>query len=228
MFRRILAALMLLLPLAATAQLSPNAPRLGIDYEVIPTPQPTFGPPGKIEVAEVFMYSCIHCAQLQPALNTWHKRKPADVRFEYVPAIFGGIADNLARAYFAAEAMGVVAKTHDAVFKAMFIERRIRVGNLEEIADIYASFGVDRIKFFATMNSFAVTSKLAKARQFALRTGVSATPTLVINGKYRVMNTRDRGNDGVLATIDFLVAKERAAMRKPAAPAAATAPAKGR
>lgn len=225
MLRRLLAALVLLLPMAASAQLLPNAPRLGIDYEVIPTPQPTFGQ-GKIEVAEVFSYTCIHCAQAQPAISAWTKRKAADVRFEYVPAIFGGVADNFARAFFAAQAMGVLEKTHDAAFRAVFIEKKIRNGSLEEIADLYAGMGVDRAKFLATMNSFAVTSKLAKARQFSLRTGVNATPTFIINGKYRAMNTRDRGHDGLLATIEFLVAKERAAAKKPAAPAA-PAPAKG-
>lgn len=227
MLRRLLAALFLLMPLAASAQLAPNAPRLGIDYEVLPTPQPTFGQ-GKIEVAEVFMYTCIHCAQAQPSISQWQKRKAADIRFEYVPAIFGGVADNFARAYFAAQAMGVLEKTHDSVFRAVFIEKKIRSGTLEEIADLYASYGVDRAKFLATMNSFAVTSKLAKARQFSLRTGVNATPTFVVNGKYRAMNTRDRGHDGLIATIEFLVAKERAAMKKPATAATTPAPAKGR
>jgi thiol:disulfide interchange protein DsbA len=225
MLRRFLAALVFLLPLAASAQLLPNAPRPGIDYEVLPSPQPTFGQ-GKIEVAEVFSYTCIHCAQAQPAITQWSKRKAADVRFEYVPAIFGGVADNFARAFFAAQAMGVLDKTHDAVFKAVFIEKKIRSGSLEEIADLYAGMGVDRAKFLATMNSFAVTSKLAKARQFSLRTGVNATPTFVINGKYRAVNTRDRGHDGLIATIEFLVAKERAASKKPAATTAAPAPAR--
>lgn len=214
MLRRILAALMFMIPLAAAAQLMPNAPRLGVDYEVIPTPQPTYGS-GKIEVAEVFSYSCIHCAEFQPLVNTWKSTLPADVRFEYVPAIFGGVWDNAGRAFLAAQAMGIQPKTHDAVFRAVFIERKIKNGSIEDFADLYASLGIDRAKFLATMNSFAVTGKMAKARQFALRTGVNATPTVIINGKYRVMATRDRGHKGMIATIDFLVAKERAALKKP-------------
>ena len=214
MLRRTLAVLMLMLPLAASAQLLPDAPRLGLDYEVLPTPQPTYGT-GKIEVAEVFSYTCIHCAEFQPVVNIWKKTMPADVRFEYVPAVFGGVWDNAGRAFLAAQAMGVQAKTHDAVFRAVFIERKIKNGSIDDFADLYAGLGIDRAKFLATMNSFAVTGKLAKARQFSLRTGVNATPTVVINGKYRVVATRDRGHKGMLATIDFLVAKERAALKKP-------------
>ena len=214
MLRRILTTVMFLLPLAASAQMLPNLPRLGTDYEVLPTPQPTYGQ-GKIEVAEVFSYSCIHCAELQPAVNTWKKTLPADVRYEYVPAPFGGVWDNASRAFLAAQAMGIQPRTHDAVFKAVFIEHKINTGSLEDFADIYAGLGIDRSKFLATMNSFAVTSRMAKAKQFALRTGVNSTPTIVVNGKYRAMSTRDRGHAGLLATINFLVAKERAEKKKP-------------
>ena len=61
------------------------------------------------------------------------------------------------------------------------------------------------------MNSFGITSKVNRAKQFALRTGVQATPTIIFNGKYRVSVTRDRGFEGMLRTVDFLIAKERAA-----------------
>lgn len=199
---------------ANNAPASPPEPtqgdfRLGVDYEVLPTPQPTYGQ-GKIEVAEVFGYSCIHCAQFQPKVNAWKKTMPADVRWEYVPAVFGSIWDTFARAYYAAQTMGVQAKTHDAVFNGVFVEKLVQTGTDEEIADLYAKLGVDRSKFLATMNSFGVTAMLNRAKQFALRTGVSATPTLIINGKYRLNVTRDRGFEGMLATADYLIARERA------------------
>lgn len=183
--------------------------RVGIDYEILPTPQPTYGV-GKIEVAEVFSYRCIHCAQFQPSVNNWKKTMSSDVRWEYVPGVFGSAWDDFARAYFAAEILGVQKKTHDAVFKAIFVDRLVKTGTPDEIADMYASFGVDRAKFLATMQSFGVTAKLNRAKQFALRTGVSATPTIIVNGKYRVMVTQDRGFDGMLATVTYLVGRERA------------------
>jgi thiol:disulfide interchange protein DsbA len=196
-------------PAPAPALPTGEVPRLGQDYEILETPQPTWGS-GKIEVAEVFGYSCIHCAHLQPELNTWHKTMAKDIRFEYVPAAFGGIWDTMGRAYFAAELMGVREKTHDAIFKAIHVDHVLKTGSDEEVADLYGSLGVDRDKFLAAMRSFGVTAKLAKARQFALRGGVTGTPTIIINGKYRVSVTRDRGFPGLLHTIDYLVALERA------------------
>jgi thiol:disulfide interchange protein DsbA len=173
-------------------------------------PQPTFGQ-GGIEVAEVFAYTCIHCANLQPVLNQWKPNIASDVRFVYVPGVFGGISDNFARGYYAAEAMGLVEKTHDALFRAVLIERSFQTASIEEIADWYAKQGANRDTFLSTMQSFAVTAKLNRARQFALRNGVQSTPTMIVNGKYRAVATGDRGMQGLLDTVDFLVAKERAA-----------------
>lgn len=186
-----------------------NAPREGTDYTVLPEPQPTFGT-GGIEVAEVFTYTCIHCANLQPTINAWKPTLPSDVSFRYVPGAFGGPSDNFARAFFAAETMGLLDKTHDGVFKAFFVERKFQTGSLEEIADHYASQGANRETFLSTMNSFAVTAKVNRARQFALRTKVEATPTMIINGKYSATTTNDRGPEGLLATVEYLVAVERA------------------
>lgn len=195
-----------------------NAPRLDTDYALLSPPQPTYGnAPGKIEVAEVFSYACVHCAQFQPSVDAWHKTMPADVHWEYVPGVFGGVWDNFARAYFAADIMGVQARTHDDIFKAVHVDHVIKTGSLEDIADLYAKFGVDRTKFLDTENSFGVTAKLNRAKQFALRTGVTATPTIILNGKYRVMVTQDRGFDGMLKTVDYLIAHERAGTVPPAA-----------
>jgi thiol:disulfide interchange protein DsbA len=203
----------------APASTDANAPRLGTDYEILPTPQPTWGQ-GKIEVAEVFSYGCIHCAQFQPTVDIWLKKLPSDVRYEYVPAVFQQVWENFARAYFAAKVLGVQERTHDAIFKAVHIDHTVKSPSPEDIADWYATQGVDKQKFLDTMNSFGVDAMINRAKQFALRTGVDATPTIIINGKYKVNVTAERGFDGMLATVDYLLARERALAAAPtAAPA---------
>ena len=231
MLRRLLAPALLLFSISACAQPSAPAappkgaapapapamafvPQQGHDYEILPTPQPTWAP-GKIEVAEVFSYRCIHCAEFQPKVNTWKKTLGSDVRWEYVPAAFGDTWDTFGRAFLAAQLMGIQPKTHDNVFKGVFVDQAAGTGSAEDIAAMYAKWGVDRAKFLATMNSFGVTAKLNRAKQFAMRSGVDGTPTLIVNGKYRVSVTPDHGFDGMLTTANWLIAKERAA--KPAA-----------
>jgi thiol:disulfide interchange protein DsbA len=203
---------------AAPAPNDANAPRLGIDYEILPTPQPTYGN-GKIEVAEVFSYACIHCAEFQPVVDEWLKKLPSDVRYEYVPAVFAQVWENFARAFFAAKILGVQERTHDAVFKAVHIEHAVKTPSPEGIADWYATQGVDRTKFLDTMNSFGVTAMVNRAKQFALRTGIEGTPTIIVAGKYKVNVNADRGFPGMLATVDYLLARERALSAAGPAPA---------
>jgi thiol:disulfide interchange protein DsbA len=212
-------------PALALAQAAAPAPRQGVDFEVISPAQATFGPPGKIEVAEVFSYHCIHCADFQPHVDRWKARMPSDARLTYVHAAFGGPIDNLARGFYAAEALGATDRTHSGMFRAFHVERKITTGSIDEVATAYAGLGLDRAKVLQTMNSFGVTSKVNRAKQFAQRTGVTATPTIIVNGKYRVMATPEGGFDGMLRTVDMLVARERAAARA-TAPRPAAAPAR--
>jgi thiol:disulfide interchange protein DsbA len=214
MFRRALLALLMLLPLAAGAQSLVDfdtKPRAGIDYEILPTPQPTFDQ-GKIEVAEVFSYACIHCSEFQPLVDNWLKTLPKGVRYEYVPALFQPVWENFARGYFAAKILGVQSKTHDAMFKAVHVDHVFKTGSVEEIAGWYAGHGVNRDKFLATMNGAAVNALVERAKQFALRTGIQFTPTIIVAGKYRV-NAGSRGFPGMLAAADFLIAQELAAAK---------------
>jgi len=221
--RRPLFTLLAGLPLAAGGQSLPapaaEAPRLGIDYEILETPIATFAQtPGKIEVAEVFSYTCIHCAHFEPILSDWQAKKmPKGVRVELVPTAFGGVTDNFARAYFAAQALGMVATSHDDVFRAYHDYHQFQTGSVEEIAAFYGTLGVDSKKFLAAMTSADTDAKLEKVREFTMAAQIRGTPTLVINGKYTAMTTVDRGFEGQLRTAEFLIAKELAAGKaKPA------------
>jgi thiol:disulfide interchange protein DsbA len=210
-------------PASVAPAASDGTPRLGIDYEVMPLPAPTFGQ-GGVEVAEVFSYACIHCAHFQPYVDAWMKHKPADVRWEYVPADFGTVWNTFARAYFAAAQLQVVGKTHAAIFRAVHEEHSAGNGTPEEVAALYGKLGVDPVKFLAAMNNAVTTRRLGQARQFALATGIQGTPTIVIDGRYRITATADRGFPGMLATADYLIAQEHAAINKTTAPASSKKP----
>ena len=176
----------------------------GTDYFLIDTPDQPSG--DKVQVVEVFGYSCIHCSDFQPYLSKWEKTLPADVQFSYLPAAFGGIWDTCARAFYAAQAMGVQEKSHDAIFKAIFVDKRVTTG--EDVPKLYADYGVDPKVFASTMQSFAVGAKIAAAHDQETRWGIEGTPTIVVDGKYRALETK-AGPTAFLHTIDWLIAKQR-------------------
>lgn len=216
MSRRFLFALLALLPLLASAQsTAPADPRLNVDYEVLATPAPAYNPtPGKVQVIEVFGYTCIHCAHFEPLLSAWKAKKmPAGAKLDYLPGVFGGPWDEFARAYFAAEQLKVLDKTHARIFKAVHEEHAFQTGNPEEIATYYAKLGVDRNLFLAAMQSPATEAKLKAARDYAQAVDVQGTPTVIVAGKYKLLVTRDRGFEGTLATADYLIARELAATK---------------
>jgi len=184
----------------------------GTDYLVIEGGQPFQQQAGKIEVAEVFGYVCPACFRFQPLIGPWKAGLPSDVQFVYVPAMFGGTWDDYARAFYAAETLGVQEKTHDALYNAIHTEKSLKgeLGHdsVEDIAKFYAKYGVDPKAFADTMASFGVAAKTNRAKQFAVRSKVSGTPSLVVNGKYLVKGT---SYQDMLRIADHLIARERAA-----------------
>ena len=206
---RLVLLLLALSPLFAHAAPPPVE---GTDYVVIADGQPFAPLNGKVEVVEVFGYTCIHCAHFQPQVAAWKRKQPAHVRFTPVPAAFGGFWMPYARAYYAAEKLGVLGKTHDVMFKALHEQGSMPIQNAsnQEIAAFYAKYGANPKVFAQTMDSPAVEAQLQRSRQFAMDTGIEGTPTMVVNGKYRVTG---RNFDETLRTTDYLVARERAAAK---------------
>jgi protein dithiol oxidoreductase (disulfide-forming) len=192
---------------SAAASQGPG-PVAGTDYVEIPGGQPYAPLEGKIEVAEVFAYWCGACAQFDPLVSAWEARLPDDVRFTYVPAVFSP-QDNFPRAFFAAETAGVLKRTHAPLFAAIHLERSLRQNaSVDDIAAFYGRHGVDAGQMKSTMQSFAINAKLNRAKQFAIRSGVEGTPTMVVNGKYRVLG---RTHEDALRITEQLIARERAA-----------------
>jgi thiol:disulfide interchange protein DsbA len=186
-----LAALLLMLLLPIVALAANDAPVEGVDYAVIDGGTPFARAPG-VEIAEVFAYSCPHCWELQPALEAWKGSLPRGVRLTYVPAVFSE-GDAFARAYFAASDIGAAARLHEALYRAVHVDGTLaRNPTVDELAAWFGGHGLDPAKMRAAMLSPAVDRHMRAAHDFALRSQLEGTPTLVVGGRYRVTaRTRD-------------------------------------
>ncbi|MCX7556502.1 thiol:disulfide interchange protein DsbA/DsbL [Xanthomonadaceae bacterium JHOS43] len=182
-------------------------PRLGTDYQIIDPPQLLAAVPGKVEIAEVFSYTCIHCARLETLTPAWKKTLPAEVNFVYAPMSHGAF-EPIARAFYAAQAMGVLDKTHSGMFKALAEQQKLGRGRIEDLASLYAELGVDGEALKATAASFAVNTQITRSQRTLARWSIEGTPTLVVAGKYRVVTTGDRGHEGMLQTARWLAQRE--------------------
>lgn len=181
----------------------------GREYDLISPAQPTSSP-GKIEVIEFFSYGCPHCAHLEPALNAWLKKLPADVAFRRVPLAGGPAWLPTAKLFYTLDALGVETRLHGEVFKAIHDDRSLVSTDESAIAAWTAKNGVDSAKFAATYASFSVQGKVLQAQQIMTAHRVSGVPAISIDGRYRVRNEAIKSYDDLMALTDAMVAKVRA------------------
>jgi thiol:disulfide interchange protein DsbA len=176
LIRSLIVAVALMVSGAALAEA-----QLGKDYTLLNPPQPTNTK--KIEVLEFFFYGCSHCYHLHPLLSAWEKTMPGDVELTYLPTVFRDSWEPMAYTYYALESMGDQAQLHDALYRA-WNEDNIVLVDEDKIADFVAKHGVDRAKFTAAYDSFAMKSMVTRAKQMIRSYGINGTPTLVVDGKY--------------------------------------------
>jgi len=197
----------LLLASACTAQSSTAPYTEGNEYVTLPAPPQRLSSEGKVEVVEVFSYGCIHCAQFAPAAEKLRKQLPAGVAFKLLPAPFSAEWLPFARAYYAAKQLGVVERTHMALFDAKFAQH-FPINSMDELADFYAREGVDRAEFMRVATSPEATAKLKEDLALIQKWQVDGTPTIVVNGKYRVATVHSY--DEMVAVTQWLVKRELA------------------
>ena len=206
---RMLAALMgLVFSLSACAQEASSEYLEGQHYVSLEQPVRT-SDPSKIEVAEVFAYSCPHCFDFEPLLHAWEKKQAGDVYLSQTHAMWNPQMEPLVRGYYTSIALKVKEKTHMDVFKAMHLEGK-QIVTAEQWADFFAAYGVDKAKGLSTFNSFGVTSQIKQAEARARGYKVTGTPEMLVEGKYRVSARLAGGHAEMLKVVDFLVAKARA------------------
>ncbi len=116
----------------------------------------------------------------------------------------------MARAYITSEMLGIVEETHPAMMDAIWKQGK-QFRRIEDLADFYSGFGVERSAFLANYESFAADSQLRKSQRDVQLFGITGTPSLVVNRKYRVQSSKDvRDFDAMLDVVDYLVVKETA------------------
>ena len=212
--RTFLAAWLLVLvalPMAAVADARWQA---GTHYQVLTTPLSTRNPE-RIEVTEIFWYGCPHCLSFKPHIDAWAAGRSDDVDYVKLPAVFSRSWEPHARAFYAAEAMGVLEQAHAPLFQALAGERR-NLSDADQLAAYLARHGVSADEFKRNYNSFGVNARLQQGNariRGAQVNGVPAiqgTPSVMVNGKYVTGPSMAGGHEAVIEVMRYLIEKERA------------------
>ncbi len=183
--------------------------KLGKQYQAI-TPPVRTNDPDKIEVVEAFSYVCIHCEHFEAKIEPWAAKLPADVDFQRAPVIFNEGAQVFARVYYSLKLLNVLPQMHPVVFKAVLDEKK-DLKNEKQFAEFFAGFGIKERDFLQQYNSFTVQSLVQRDDANVRSYGITGTPEMVVDGKYRVSMQDAGGPQEVLNVVSFLIEKERQA-----------------
>lgn len=160
----------------------------------------------KVQVVELFSYSCPHCFRLDAQVSQWKETLPDNAEFKLVPAIFRDSWLQLARVFYAAEQTGDLEMLHPKLFHAIHVEKR-RLNTEDELLDFVEEQGIDREAFAKQMDSFSVQTKVKKALVMSQTSGITGVPSMIVNGKYRTDAPQAGSLEDMLDVVDHLVAK---------------------
>ena len=217
--RALLFLSLLLSSAAALAETPLAAPAVGPykqgqHYQVVLPAQPVSTKPGQIEVLDFFWYGCPHCNALEPYLESWERSKPANVVLVRVPAILNPDWEAGARAFYVAQALGILDKSHKATFDEIH-QNRHNLQTEQDFEGFYVkAFGVDAKRFESLWSSPDMDAKVAQANVLADRYGLAlfGVPTLVVNGKWLTGGEFSMPYPQMISVLTYLVAQEQAAL----------------
>jgi len=199
-----------------------DAPKVGTDFDAVTQPISTDNA-GKIEVMEIFWYGCPHCYHMEPVLNAWVKKLPADVYFKRVPGLPRVEWAPMAKAFYAMETLGISEKLHSALFDAVNKSKTLNPMDEKAAIDwITAQSGLDHLKVEQAFKSFSMNSSLNRAALIFRNSGATGVPSIVIDGKYITSSTMAGSNEQALKVADYIIdniRKEKAAAAKKSEPA---------
>jgi thiol:disulfide interchange protein DsbA len=180
----------------------------GIHYQLLTAAQPTSSEPGRVEVLEVFWYGCPHCYTLEPHIKAWLADGiPPEADFRRLPAALNPSWQILARAYYTAEALGILDRAHSDIFREFHVNKN-PLNTPDSLAEFFERYGVSEAEFADAFNSFAVQTKLRRSDALVRRYRITGVPTFVVNGKYVTSASEAGSVPALFEVVNFLVGKE--------------------
>ena len=212
--KSLLVAVMAIVAMPALAQ---ETYQEGVHYDLI-TPNIQTGISDRVVVTEFFSYGCGHCFNFEPMLAAWEKRQPENIVVQRSPIAWNAGARLLAKVYYTAVVLDAMDPMHDAIFRAIHLQRK-RLATPEAFRAVFVDNGIDAGEFDKAFDSFGVNSMVRQADARMRGARINGTPSLMVNGKYRI-DTRKAGSQAnMLKIAEFLAEKELARINQSAAAA---------
>lgn len=202
-------ALVLVVAGLASVAMANDAPRFkaGVHYSVIEKPV-AVDDRSKIEVREFFSYTCPHCYDLDPYVQAWASKVPADVNFVHTHVTFMQGAEALARSYNIAQDLGILEQVHQPIFDAIHKHREPLFSHAS-LKAFFGKFGVSARDFERAYSAQSMSARIRESEAIAGASKITGVPNFTVNGKYLVLRSNLSSVQELFEVIDYLVAQER-------------------
>ena len=135
------------------------------------------------QVIKFFSYACSHCYALDPFIEIF-KKNNNNINFKYVPAIFSDQMIPLAKLFFTLDTMNLLPKLHESVYEVIHVDKK-RIFTDKKIFE-WAEENelINFFQFKKIYDSFDTNNKILYAKNLTIKSQITGTPYLMINGKY--------------------------------------------
>ncbi len=179
--------------------------------------------PGMVEVAEVFAYTCPHCAHFSPMLEAWATRLPKQARLVLVPGVFSR-DDPFSRIFFAAQKSQSFSVLHPRLFAALHetgeLPRNASMAQVEAFASKVQGVNAAALKA-ALQDDAKLVEQLRQAYEFSARSQIEGTPSLIVAGRYLILgNSYESLLNNANSVVQALLPKQAAPAKPTNKPAA--------
>lgn len=181
----------------------------GRHYRALSNPVNVPIPSGKDGVIqEYFWYGCIHCYNLEPAVNEFKDQLPDSLVFEPVPVTFSDVHELHARAYYTWKQLGLPEDTHQAIYDEIFVQNN-NLRSQSALADFFSNYDVPRDRFEQMFSSFFVETKVRVARNLTAGAQIRGTPSILVNGEFLI----ESGLSGISSNQQMLEVAQQLALQ---------------
>lgn len=195
------------------AQLPGGKWKVGVNYLPIVPAQPTSAEPGQVEVLEVLWLGCPHCAELEPYIEAWSKKKPSYVKFTQEHVMWGPAHRGHARLFYTLLALNrgdLIPTAFDEIHKRNNVLVDSDDAKTQQVQLAFAKAnGISEADFKREYTGFTVSTRLQRAEELMRRYRIESVPRIIINGKYETDVGMAGGHEQLLALIDDLAAAEK-------------------
>ncbi|MGS0676005.1 thiol:disulfide interchange protein DsbA/DsbL [Shewanella sp. 0m-4] len=184
----------------------------GVHYRELATPIPASS--DNISVTEFFWYGCPHCELFEKPLHDWEESMADGVTLVQSPAVWNEAMKLHAKVFFIAEQMQNKQQVHAALFNQIIGLREVKslAEQQAKLADFLNGYGLSEQEFIGKLYSADIVSKLKHAMQLMSSAEIQGTPTILVNGRYIILNESANSAEQVMDIASYLVGLEKASL----------------